>query len=97
MAKYDTIEALEAAARAKLKEARAVEADWTPTRAAILNVFHALPMHSYPADRVCRIATAIEDTAFSINLVQQNLTKLARGGFLRSRLERGIRFYEVNV
>lgn len=87
---------LNAAARSILSAARADEKLWTPVTAAILNVFSHYPMNAFTADQITAIANAVEQTDIH-PYTQDRLTALVRAKALRSRVLRGIRFYEVNL
>lgn len=95
MSKYESIEAMEAAGRAIIREARTP--DDSSTRVAILNVFNAYPMMAYTADKVQRIATVVEGIAFDPAKVSDSLKLLVREKVLRNRSEQGSRFYEINL
>jgi hypothetical protein len=73
------------------------EVEWAPSRQAILNAFQARPEASWPAHRIGLIATALEQMDFNPTTFQQELTKLVRQRFLRSRIKNGERWYELNM
>lgn len=90
-----TVSALEITAREILDKARSDDNIWTPTTAAILNVFQARYAWAFPAARVEAIACALEDIC-SFPAMQKCLTKLVRAETLRSRRINGVTHYEIN-
>lgn len=70
------------------------DANWSPAKAAVANVFRAMWWASLPVDRINALAMAINNlTEFD---AQTTLTNLVKAKVLRSRIERGQRLYEVN-
>lgn len=90
----DVFSPLEFQARALLHAAR--EVDWTPTRAAVLNVFVAQWSSSLPLSRVVQCAAGINQ-GITEDSARAALTALVRDGVLRSYVARGTRHWEVRL
>lgn len=86
---------LTAAALSILTAARADENLWTPTTAAILNVFCHYPLNAFSANQVTAIANAVEQIELEPEVVSKRIAALVRAKALRSRVQRGVRLYEV--
>jgi hypothetical protein len=72
------------------------DGNWTPVKAGIRNIFEAFYTCAYPANRVRDIVNAVSHTHYSEEAIKDALTSLVRAKVLRSRVQRGVRFYEVN-
>jgi hypothetical protein len=89
---------LEVRARTIIEAAR--EKEWAPSRQIILSAFSAQWMYSLPVHRVVRIGCALHNQPENDDVtagISKQLTKLVREGFLSSRMDRGVRVYELDL
>ena len=71
------------------------DANWSPEKAILAQVFKAIWSSSISVERVNKIAIALNSMGESGDL-QKTLTEAVRAKILRSRMHGGVRLYEVN-
>ncbi len=69
------------------------EAKWSPERVMAANVFKAMWSSALPVDKIERVASAMYGMEADL---KSTLTDLCREKVLRSRMDHGVRLYEIN-
>ena len=78
----------------KAREILATVRDGEPATIAVINVFRAMWSSSLPADRIRAVSDAINHAPMNID---KALPGLVRTKVLRSRVQGGVRLYEINL
>lgn len=96
----DVIDSLEVKARTILNAARAINdmaEYYSPTQHAILGVFQVKHYSALSLEKIMKLALALD--FFTSNLedtFRRELKKLVRNGTLCSRVNGGVRYWEIN-
>lgn len=90
------LSAIERTTRRMVRDYRATRGltNCTAAEQTLLNLFEAFAHHAYPLPRLQKLADAM--SCFESLELRPALRLLTRAKFLRARVSRGVRLYEVN-